>query len=262
MIGIMSHSGDSSLAQSARSGLTILELIIVIIIVLILAGLFLPAIRIHGGSNRSPCGNNLKQIVAACIAYSQDQNCSWPVGVSKSCVFPIDSAHQARLVTNRSFEVLANSMNLSNGLFKCKGTKLDRPQLKPFKDLRNGDEWGSSQKNPASYAYDWSCLAAPADTRIILADRSPANHGGKGVMAVGCDGATRFIKIGAHFASAHQTENYDGTSVTFVLSNPDASGNDSGSNKTILDNIYDDVGDEAKDPFAPLGGSARRAWVK
>jgi Tfp pilus assembly protein PilE len=180
----MSQRGDSSLVQSARSGLTIVELVVVIIIIAILAGLFLPAIQGHGSSHhRNPCANNLKQIVASCIAYSQDQDTSWPIGVSPSCTFPINSPHQARMVANRSFEVLAHIMNLSNKLFYCPSTHLREPRLKPDSGNINGDNWGSSQGNPVPYAYDWACPAEPTLVLIVFADRSYANHSAKGVMA-------------------------------------------------------------------------------
>ncbi len=153
-------------------------------------------------------------------------------------------------------------MDLPNKLFACHASDSQGPSKKARSDGGNGDAWGSTG---VSYAFDWS--APPWDditskNRVVLADRSPANHSKKGSVVCYADGHYRFVKATPGAATGSITEDLVGNPVTVIVANPDAIGTDDGSDKTLIDNIYDTNGDQAKDPFAPLGGSARRSWVK
>ena len=67
-------------SQNHRRGITALEVVITIIILLMLATLFLPAVQIGcGGSRRSSCKNNLKQFGLALHNYHEVHN-TFPPG--------------------------------------------------------------------------------------------------------------------------------------------------------------------------------------
>lgn len=64
----------------SRGGITLPELIIVLVIVLVIAGLLLPAINTSAGGPRrkASCGNNQRQIVLAMGVYSNENDGIWP----------------------------------------------------------------------------------------------------------------------------------------------------------------------------------------
>ncbi len=135
-----------------------------------------------------------------------------------------------------------------------------RPQIHRT-DLSWGWPTGGSQSQ-VSYAYDWA-LPDNNATRVVMADRSPRNHGGKGVMAAFGDAHTKFLKTDVAL-SLSDARTIDADS---VVPNPDAIGGDNGTSPGLPDNIFDSAGDNAgpADPsygLKPLNASPRRAWVK
>lgn len=64
------------MAGANRNGLTIIELAVVLIILVVVAGLLLPAVRVStDGARRMQCSNNVKQLALACHNYESAFKC-------------------------------------------------------------------------------------------------------------------------------------------------------------------------------------------
>jgi len=253
-----------------RRLLRIGEVVMTLVLIAIVGLIFMPPF--HGDAvrraNQQACAKNQNQIITACIAYSGDFNAPWPIGVSAAATFPVSTPDQARLVTARSFEVLAATMSLPNGLFKCTSTAQPGPSTKPGMGTTT-DSWGGMAGGRPSYAFDWAAPADPSAIRVMTADLTPANHKGELVMVAYGDGHVRALKVAkSKQPSGHLTVAPDGRPATWVIENPDAVDTDN-PQQAPPDNIFDAAGDGGLDeqgrPFDPLrvgGASPRRAWVK
>jgi len=63
----------------ARRGFTLIELLIVISVIVLLAGMLYPAlIMVRTAANKAKCGNNMRNIAIAVIAYRSDNNDAFP----------------------------------------------------------------------------------------------------------------------------------------------------------------------------------------
>lgn len=161
-------------------------------------------------------------------------------------------AMEARLVTARSFEVLAASLQLANQLFRCGSAPVMGPKIKPAVDGSNADRWGATTTNHVSYALDW---AAPSDgvndaTRVITGDRW-ASHDDR-VMLGFKDGHVESRRSTAP-TGGRATESGPQTPIDFsVILDAEA---------TVPDDAYTREGDDGE-PLTPAAGSATRSWLK
>ena len=229
-------------------GCALLTILITLTCGLALGGLLVlveRAVSVSSIHTRPKCVQNLKQLVHAMIAYHEQTESTWPVALAPatSAVGPAT----ARRVTNRSFELLAWRQQVPNSVFACRYPGSKAP-LVPPQEAGSGLWWGAD-----SYAYDWAAPAECASYRIILSDRSPENHAGRGVYAVAADSSLRWLKQTGTSSEGQRTEGNDARAVTAVVASPYDD-----------DNIFDDLGDDANgyDGAMPLRGSLNRTWVK
>ena len=194
---------------------------------------------------RPKCVQNLKQLALAMITYHEEMGSTWPVALTPAA--SVVGPATARRVTNRSFELLARRQQLPNSIFACRFPGSNVPQVPP-EEAGSGLWWGAD-----SYAYDWAAPTECASYRILLSDRSPASHAGRGVYAVSVDSSLRWLKQTGTAGAGQCTEGSDGRAVTAVVAGPDDD-----------DNIFDDLGDDANghDGVIPLRGPLNRTWVK
>jgi prepilin-type N-terminal cleavage/methylation domain-containing protein len=62
-----------------RRGFTLIELLIVVSLIVLLAGMLLPAVTmVRTAANKAKCGNNMRNIAIAIIAYRSDNNDAFP----------------------------------------------------------------------------------------------------------------------------------------------------------------------------------------
>jgi prepilin-type N-terminal cleavage/methylation domain-containing protein/prepilin-type processing-associated H-X9-DG protein len=262
------------LNRRAQQGFTLIELLVVIAIIAILAGLLVPAINFaRKGANKTACGNNQRQIMTAFIQYSNDYE-SPPSGANPSVspppAPPTSPGVAAANYSNRIFEVLCSSLTLNNSLFKCKSdTKTPKETKMAKTDWTNAGLWGQDK---VSYAYDWGAPVEAAPVRVLIADRSLANHPDE-CMAGFADGHVQNLKYNRVTAAGangtNETYGHGALYDSHPIYNPDAIGKDDGTADTDPDNIYSIGGDftgaagGGGTPGYEVGGSsARRCLLK
>ena len=129
-----------------RSGFTLVELLVVISIIAIIAGLVVPALlRGREEAWKAQCSNNLKQIYLAAVAYAQ-----------KKYEFPRDKTNEEPLAHD-SLNILLRSRygkNLPGSLFKCPSGEAAEPRKAEDEDYLQLDEdtldyaWASVRRRP------------------------------------------------------------------------------------------------------------------
>lgn len=249
-----------------KRAFTLIEILVVITIIAILAGLFIPMInKSLERARRVACANNQHQIIMACMMYSQDKECGFPIADAGGGALPatITAGANAAQITARSMELLASIAGLQNGVFRCKSAGYEAPKLIALTDNRNGNNWGWGVQK-IHYAYDWAAPMSSNGYRVVTADRCVKHHGDGAI--VGCfDGSTRFIETekGATAGGNICCDN-SGVSTKEVIENVDAKGSDDQADLTTVDNIYDDFNDTPTpgDGLKPDGGSIRHGFVK
>jgi type II secretory pathway pseudopilin PulG len=274
------------LGNARRSGLTLVEILAVVVIVIILALMLLPLIgRSTVNSNQQKCGKNQAQIMGACVAYAQQEESAWPAPWANTIGSvpkgqPIAAGVAAMEYAFGCFEVLAKEASIPNGLFRCPAAESPGPNTRaqpgPPSPEASGSNWadaGGGSSRRIGYAFDWASPGDPGAARVVFSDRDPLNHKRKGVMACFGDSHTKFLKVRngpPSSAAPNETIGMIGARVVVgEFDNPDAAGS-AGVAPTdqLPDSIFSSAGDipagktEAQTALTPGEGDPLRAFVK
>jgi prepilin-type N-terminal cleavage/methylation domain-containing protein len=168
--------------KRARHGFTLIEMLVVIAIITILAGLLLPVLaRAREQARRTACSNNLANIVKCCHLYALDHDAVFPIyGASLDS----DGLKALNLLFNdkylkdaRVFACPSANANLSIRQATDKIGKVSG------QSISGGGDWMDAVTDPPAYGYD------PGHTTVdsfagVVGDFSPdstmnsPNHGG------------------------------------------------------------------------------------
>ncbi len=266
-----------------RSGLTLVEVIVILVILVILAGLLLPLLNgmIKAPSKRATCASNQRQVVIGMATYPTDSGNRYPALAVAPGRFDVadlrrdmsinPATRDAAMTTMSSFELLASRSgnDLGPKVFACPVKANKRAQVEALPGSLIGApglSWPSPDPNvsPSAYAYDWAVPEnMKSSIRVILADRpigndragQLTNHRDKVVMTY-ADGHSCTVKASTAsntgnvvwHADDHAFSPYTG-GPSFI--NPDAN----------QDDIFSDDGDGA-DPTRFNRGSVSRCFLK
>ncbi len=261
---------------AVQSGMTLSEVLVIAVVVAVLYGLLLPAMSRPSCRGGTTDGNQLKQVMTAMIAYQATEECL-PLGLPAAS-FACANAADAKEITIRSFEVLADAMQLPNGIWRSTNKRGRAPSIKPNRNNASSatgpGRWADAAAGVAiDWAYDWALPAECAAGRVVLATRNAALYRDKSVFAVCVDGGVRRCKPAADAVSAGADVTFGSTESDARCVNDEATGDDvTGSTSTAPDNIYNGLSDGLSDAGAvmdisvhaqtPHTGSARRCFLK
>jgi prepilin-type N-terminal cleavage/methylation domain-containing protein len=187
--------------MKSTKAFTLVELLVVISVIAVLAGLLVPAIsEMREKADRSFCGNNQKQIMTMLAAYSIDFKQGWP-WVAETRSLPNNRFDGLSAYTLGSLMHLAETYNneMPNKTFICPSSGRDitgqaTENLWRTNALLGSNEtdfanvpWGKASNTESSigYAFDWTCsYNSGATNRVVMADRSPSNHLRSAVIVV------------------------------------------------------------------------------
>ena len=232
---------------TTNTGFSLIELFVIIILVLILAGMLLPAQgMVREGARKANCGNNQRQIILACNVYPTNQDTVWPVFTANAFghwVSSSDPTLDPISTAIASFELVATATggDLLPKVLACPSN----PTVRPASDAAlRGDRqstsgWASAGPLHIGYAYDWSVPSNASRIRVVTADRNRTVHGTYAIMVGFADG---------HVGNLTRQGSRAATSVTFL--NRDAN----------EDDIFSDLNDGPM--HIPGEGSTTRAFVR
>ena len=187
--------------MKSSKGFTLVELLVVIAVISVLAGLLVPAVsEMREKADRSFCGNNQKQIMTMLAAYHIDFRQGWPWAAASEEI-PLATVDNLSVFTVASLMHLAQtySNEMPNKTFICPSsgrnidgqatTNLWRGAQPLSVDENNFSNipWGiaSNTESSLGYAFDWTCsYNSGATNRVVMADRTPSNHLRSAVIAV------------------------------------------------------------------------------
>src|ERR1043165_8430067 len=176
---------------SPRSGWSWGGCVVLAVIVVVLAGLFLPLVRqVKIPARHASCGRNQSQIVSAMVAYASAEGTAWPDPRGKAAwkipAGPIITALDGAMYTAGAFELLASSQSISSALFKCPTASFGGPRKTREASLDGTTvQWGWDPRArlAVSHGFDWASPPNPGSTRLTLADREIGTHGGSVMIA-------------------------------------------------------------------------------
>ncbi len=257
-----------------RSGFTLIEMLVVISIIGILAGLLMPAIvGALDQAKMTQCGNNQRQIMLCMQLYKNQSDGEAAFrqtdtsGAYASSPLTTPDAAAGRATSLGSLELMAFVVGgIGSKVFTCpsvKNGKLSNPGSANNGDLSawgGTSKWAAEDKEKMGFAYDWAAPSGSEPTRVVLADRGRDGsiaHKNK-IMAVYADNhiAPIILTKGATASGNGITENFAGGVTTGAFHNPDSS-----EPGKAPDNIYDNDNDGGVS-YQSGKGSATRAWVQ
>lgn len=160
------------------SGFTLVELLVVVAIIGILAGILVPVLgRARESAKRKSCASNLKQLGLGLNIYATDNSENFPTGSSgQGARSSISLIYPTYLGTKKVFSCPSNAT--STATLSAQST---------YDDGSSGDtSWNSS------YGYDDSKSAADLGQIAIMSDTptgsSSTNHQGEGINILFVDG--------------------------------------------------------------------------
>jgi type II secretory pathway pseudopilin PulG len=184
-------------SKGTRAGLTIVELLLVIVIIGFLALMLFPTRTIvdHPHSRRTQCMNNLRQIGHGLVIYANDFGDFYPTVRAAGTT---DSRPLASLA------LVYNTYADAKSIFKCPSTTDNCQDLQPGTTFQPHGAQAPGPQRQTSYAYDDTRNVNTSSCIVIAGDAPPAspsgagtgrlsrnsdNHGGKGqnVLYYGVD---------------------------------------------------------------------------
>lgn len=253
-----------------RSGFTLIEMLVVISIIGILAGLLMPAIvGALDQAKMTQCGNNQRQILLCMQIYRNQSEGESALrmtnGTGGTALLTDPAAADAavgRATTLASLEWMAYiNGGIGSKIFTCpsfKNGKLSNPGADATFQLGAGvSKWANEDKEKMGFAYDWSAPSSAEAMRVVLADRGrdgSISHKNKVVVAFADCHTSMILQTPKAVGAGTATENFAGGITTGVFSNSESS-------DTAVDNIYDTEGD-GNNMYLAGRGSATKCWVK
>jgi len=152
--------------NNTKRGFTLIELLVVIAIIAILAAILFPVFtKVREKARQTSCLSNEKQLGLAFAQYQNDNNETWPTGVSyspPSATIPLEGFGWAAIV---------NTYVAENGAFKCAD------------DITLPSPQAGYTDNPVSYAFndnlagiaDASLTAPPSTVVLFEIENASAN---------------------------------------------------------------------------------------
>lgn len=173
-----------------RGGFTVIEILVVVSILLILAGLLQPVLaRAKGDANRSSCAGNLRQLGVAISLYTSDFDHAFPSGmhdyIRPSCAYISEPDLRARCDSASVFEAILEPYIKDKAVYRCPSDygftliefyEFESRQV-PTSFLTTGSSYLYNDDLYQSDRPDFS-LPRPSETNLI-SDRSGAWHPGR-----------------------------------------------------------------------------------
>jgi len=172
-------------------GFTLIELMVVIAIIGILAGILLPVLsRARESARKTQCMSNIKQIGMGLIMYANENSETFPIDIT---TVPAEPAM-------RSLNLLYNTYVSDNKVFNCPSDTTVTAATNAGMSASTAND--SFDQDECSYGYDHLHTQADDADVALAADRPPGtpsatassdNHSARGQNVVYVDGHVEFV---------------------------------------------------------------------